>query len=94
MTTFLSPKGTFPAKIIEIVSADLLVMDRGKQHNIQIGRRVLIYEPMKKEFKGIWEYTEILKGIGRVSSVKEDKATIEFNQTGYNPKIGDFVKPI
>ncbi|MCA2642831.1 MULTISPECIES: hypothetical protein [unclassified Microcystis] len=96
MTVLLSPKGTFPAKIIDIISPYQLVMNRGKQNNIQVGWRVLVYEPTTEEIQGRWESLEILKGRGRVISVEENEATIKldciriFNDT----KIGDLVKPI
>jgi hypothetical protein len=96
MTVLLSPKGTFPAQIIDIISPYQLVMNRGKRNNIQVGRRMLVYEPTMEKIQGRWEYLEILKGSGRVISVEENKATIEsdYLKTFENPKIGDSVKPI
>ena len=96
MTILLSPKGTFPAKIIDIITLYRLVMNRGEQNNIQVGQRVLVYEPTTEEIQGRWEYLEIVKGRGRVASLRENEATIKldciriFNDT----KIGDLVKPI
>jgi len=96
MTILLSPKGTFPAKIIDVITLYRLVMNRGEQNNIQVGQRVLVYEPTTEEIQGRWESLEILKGRGRVISVEENEATIKldciriFNDT----KIGDLVKPI
>jgi hypothetical protein len=49
MKILLSPKGTFPAKIIDIINPYQLVMNRGEQNNIQVGRRVLVYEPTTEE---------------------------------------------
>lgn len=96
MTILLSPKGTFPAQIIEIISGDRLVMNRGKQNNIQVGWRVLVYQPTLEKIQGQGEYLEIVKGRGRVISVEDNKATIESDclKTFENPKIGDLVKPI
>ena len=96
MTILLSPKGTFPATIIEIIDHYCVVMNRGKQNNIQVGRRVLVYEPTTEKIQGRWEYLEIVKGRGRVITVEENKATIESDclKTFENPKIGDMVKPI
>ena len=96
MTVLLSPKGTFPAKIIDIISPYHLVMNRGKQNNIQVGWRVLVYEPTIEEIQGRLECIEIVKGRGRVISVEENEATIEsdYLTTFENPKIGDLVKPI
>ncbi|WP_286823783.1 MULTISPECIES: hypothetical protein [unclassified Microcystis] len=42
MTVLLSPKGTFPAQIIDIISPYQLVMNQGKRNNIQVGRRMLV----------------------------------------------------
>jgi hypothetical protein len=78
MTILLSPKGTFPAKIIDIITLYRLVMNRGEQNNIQVGRRVLVYEPTTEKIQGRWEYIEILKGRGRVISVRENEALIDF----------------
>ena len=104
MTILLSPKGTFPAKIIDIITLYRLVMNRGEQNNIQVGQRVLVYEPTTEEIQGRWEYLEIVKGRGRVASLMENEATIEFDGPMFlgnqihvvfeNPKIGDLVKPI
>jgi len=96
MTILLSPKGTFPAKIIDIINPYQLVMNRGEQNNIQVGWRVLVYEPTIEEIQGRLECIEIVKGRGRVISVEENEATIEFDylKTFENPKIGDSVKPI
>jgi hypothetical protein len=96
MTILLSPKGTFPAKIIDIITLYRLVMNRGEQNNIQVGRRVLVYEPTTEKIQGQLECIEIVKGRGRVISVEENEATIEFDylKTFENPKIGDLVKPI
>jgi hypothetical protein len=96
MKTLLSPKGTFPAKIIDIITPYQLVMNRGKQNNIQVGRRVLVYEPTTEQIQDRWEYLEIVKGKGEVISVRENEATIEsdFLTEFENPKIGDLVKPI
>jgi hypothetical protein len=96
MTVLLSPKGTFPAKIIDIINPYQLVMNRGEQNNIEVGRRVLVYEPTIAEIQGQLECIEIVKGKGEVISVRENKATIEsdFLTEFENPKIGDLVKPI
>lgn len=96
MAIFLSPKGTFPALIIEIISPYCVAMNRGKQNNIELGRRVLVYETTTEKIQGQWTYLEIVKGRGRVISVEEDKSTIEFDylKTFGNTKIGDLVKPI
>ncbi|RPH86157.1 MAG: hypothetical protein EHM73_14315 [Chroococcales cyanobacterium metabat2.561] len=96
MTVLLSPKGTFPAAIIEIIDHYRVVMNRGKQNNIQLERRVLVYEPTTEKIQGRWEYLEIFKGRGKVISVEENKSTIEFVylETFGNTKIGDMVKPI
>jgi len=96
MKILLSPKGTFPAKIIDIITLYRLVMNRGEQNNIQVGWRVLVYEPTIEEIQGRLECIEIVKGRGRVISVEENEATIEsdYLTTFENPKIGDLVKPI
>ncbi len=96
MTILLSPKGTFPAKIIDIITLYRLVMNRGEQNNIQVGWRVLVYEPTTEKIQGRWECLEIVKGSGRVISVEKNEATIEsdYLKTFKNPKIGDLVKPI
>ncbi|TRU49668.1 MAG: hypothetical protein EWV91_07260 [Microcystis aeruginosa Ma_QC_Ca_00000000_S207] len=104
MTILLSPKGTFPAKIIDIITLYRLVMNRGEQNNIQVGQRVLVYQPITQQIQGRWECIEILKGRGRVISLMENEATIDFEVPMFlgnqlhvvfkNPKIGDLVKPI
>ena len=81
-TTLLSPKGTFPAQIVNILDPYRLVMNRGERNRIQVGRRVLIYgiseeeiiDPNTGESLG---YLEIVKGTGRVINVQDNMATIE-----------------
>jgi hypothetical protein len=96
MKILLSPKGTFPAKIIDIINPYQLVMNRGEQNNIEVGWRVLVYEPTIEEIQGQLECIEIVKGRGEVISVRKNEATIEsdFLTEFENPKIGDLVKPI
>ncbi|MDY7050586.1 MAG: hypothetical protein RPG89_18750, partial [Microcystis panniformis WG22] len=48
-TTLLSPKGTFPAQIVNILDPYRLVMNRGERNRIQVGRRVLIYGISEEE---------------------------------------------
>ncbi|MBE9263622.1 hypothetical protein IQ224_16125 [Microcystis sp. LEGE 00066] len=81
-TTLLSPKGTFPAQIVNILDPYRLVMNRGERNRIKVGRRVLIYgiseeeiiDPNTGESLG---YLEIVKGTGRVINVQDNMATIE-----------------
>jgi proteasome assembly chaperone (PAC2) family protein len=84
-TTLLSPKGTFPAQIVNIINPYQLVMNRGDRNGIKVGRRVLIYGISKEEIidPNTGEslgYLEIVKGTGRVINVQDNMSTIESDQ--------------
>jgi hypothetical protein len=81
-TTLLSPKGTFPAQIVNIINPYQLVMNRGERNGIKVGRRVLIYGISDEEIIDLntgesLGYLEIVKGTGRVINVQDNMSTIE-----------------
>ncbi|CCI37618.1 hypothetical protein IQ232_12030 [Microcystis aeruginosa LEGE 11464] len=81
-TTLLSPKGTFPAQIVNILDPYRLVMNRGERNRIQVGRRVLIYgiseeeiiDPNTGESLG---FLELVRGTGRIILVQDKISIIE-----------------
>ena len=84
-TTLLSPKGTFPAQIVNILAPYRLVMNRGERNRIQVGRRVLIYgiseeeiiDPNTGESLG---FLELVRGTGRIIFVQDKISIIETDQ--------------
>ncbi len=42
-TTLLSPKGTFPAKVVKVIDDYKLVMNRGEISGIRKGQRMMVY---------------------------------------------------
>lgn len=78
----IAKPGAFPAKVAKVIDAYKLVINRGKDHGIREGQRVLIYEvneeqivdPDTGESLG---NLELVRGIGKVFQVEDKYAIIE-----------------
>jgi hypothetical protein len=75
-------KGTFPAGVAAIISDQKLAINRGREHGLKEGQRVLVYRLSDEEIKDpntgeSLGYLEIVKGTGKVINVQENLATIE-----------------
>ena len=102
----LTPKGTYPAKAIEVIDDSKVVINRGKLNCIQINTSHLIYsitnkpiyDPITGDFIG---HRILCKGSGRVISVEEATSIIQAcNNSRYNCEkfinvcVGDLTIPI
>lgn len=100
--SILSPKGTFPATVAKIIDNYKLVINRGSEHGIQEGQRMLVYnideedikDPITGESLG---YLEIVRGTGKVIYLQEkisilDSDTILPILEHYHKKLSDLNK--
>ena len=78
----LTPKGTYPAKVIEVIDESKVVINRGELNRMRINASHLvysitnkpIYDPITRDFIG---HRILYKGSGRVISVKENTSIIQ-----------------
>ncbi len=85
-TQILSPKGTFPATIAEVIDEYKLVMNRGKLNNIEKGQEMLVYRLSEEEIKDpdtgdSLGYLELVIGTGKVIYVQEKMSIIESDKS-------------
>ncbi|MGK7943637.1 MAG: hypothetical protein AB4058_04130 [Microcystaceae cyanobacterium] len=93
----LSPKGTFPATVAEIIDKYKLVINRGKQHNLEKGQRMQVYRLSDDEIKDpetgeSLGYLELLIGTGEIIYVQEKMSILESVEV-YNPYLGETLYP-
>jgi hypothetical protein len=99
----LTPKGTYPAKVIEVIDDFKVVINRNELNCIRIDTSHLvysitnkpIYDPITSDFIG---HRILCKGSGRIISVEENISIIQAcNNSRYNCKkfinvcVGDLV---
>ncbi|MFN7338111.1 MAG: hypothetical protein ACK5SY_00780 [bacterium] len=99
----LTPKGTYPAKVIEVIDDFKVVINRGELNSIRIDASHLvysitnkpIYDPITSDFIG---HCILYKGSGRIISVEENTSIIQAcNNSRYNCEkfinvcVGDLV---
>lgn len=99
----LPAKGTYPAKVIEVIDDFKVVINRGELNRMRINASHLvysitnkpIYDPITRDFIG---HRILYKGSGRVISVKENTSIIQAcNNSRYNCEkfinacVGDLV---
>lgn len=85
-TPILSPKGTFPATVVEVIDNFKIVINKGEVDGIRKGERILLYrlsddeiiDPQTGESLG---YLEIVKGTGKIIHLQEKMSIIESDQT-------------
>ncbi|MBE9195676.1 hypothetical protein IQ219_10255 [Synechocystis sp. LEGE 06083] len=78
----IAKSGAFPAKVAKVIDDYKLVINRGKEHGIREGQRVLIYQfneeqivdPDTGESLG---NLELVKGTGKVFQVEDKYAIVE-----------------
>lgn len=88
----IAKPGAFPAKVAKVVDAYKLVINRGREHGIREGQRVLIYEvgdeqildPDTGESLG---NLELVKGTGKVFQVEDKYAVVESDKTHQRLRI-------
>ena len=81
----LSPKGTFPAKVVKVIDDYKLVMNRGEQNGIREGQRMMVYHISNEDIKDpntgeSLGFLELVKGTGRVIFVQDKISIIETDQ--------------
>lgn len=76
---------TFPARVAKVLDEYRLVINRGEEHGIKRGQRVLVYKPSEEIFDpetgkslGV---LELVKGTGKVIHVQPEMSTIESDAT-------------
>jgi hypothetical protein len=83
-------KGTYPAKVIEVIDDFKVVINRGELNRIQIDASHLvysitnkpIYDPITRDFIG---HRILYKGSGKIISVEENTSIIQAcNNSRYN----------
>ncbi|QGZ92043.1 hypothetical protein [Microcystis aeruginosa] len=84
-TPLLSPKGTFPAKVVKVIDNYKLVMNRGEQNGIREGQRMMVYHISNEDIKDpntgeSLGFLELVKGTGRVIFVQDKISIIETDQ--------------
>ncbi|ACK68246.1 conserved hypothetical protein [Rippkaea orientalis PCC 8801] len=85
-TAILSPKGTFPATVAKVIDDYKLVINRGSEHGIREGQRMLVYcvsdedikDPNTGESLG---YLELVRGTGKIIFIQEKISILESDKT-------------
>jgi len=72
----------FPAKVVKIINNCQIVINRGEEHGIRTGMKILIYTLSDEEIKDLdtgesLGYLEIVKGTGVVTHTQPKMSTIE-----------------
>ncbi|TRU93610.1 MAG: hypothetical protein EWV75_18135 [Microcystis wesenbergii Mw_QC_S_20081001_S30D] len=84
-TTLLSPKGTFPAKVVKVIDDYKLVINRGEISGIREGQRMLVYNTSEEEIKDPQTgeslgYLDLVRGTGTIIFVQDKISIIETDQ--------------
>lgn len=85
-TPLLSPKGTFPATVAKVIDDYKLVINRGSEHRIEEGQRMLVYcisdedikDPNTGESLG---FLELVRGTGKIIFVQDKISILESDKT-------------
>ncbi|MEB3160300.1 MAG: hypothetical protein VKL20_02435 [Synechocystis sp.] len=91
----IAKPGAFPAKVAKVIDDYKLVINRGKEHGIREGQRVLIYkvddeqivDPDTGESLGS---LELVKGTGKVFQVEDKYSLVE----SFNPDVSKIMQEI
>jgi len=72
----------FPAKVVKIINNCQIVINRGEEHGIRTGMKILIYTLSDEEIKDLdtgesLGYLEMVKGTGVVTHTQPKMSTIE-----------------
>ncbi len=72
----------FPAKVVKIINNCQIVINRGEEHGIRTGMKILIYTLSDEDIKDLdtgesLGYLEIVKGTGVVTHIQPKMSTIE-----------------
>jgi hypothetical protein len=93
-TQILSPKGTFPASVAQVIDNYKLVINRGKKNGIREGQRMLVYRLSDEKIVDpdtgrLLGYLELVRGTGRIISIQEKMSILESDS--YLPNINIFI---
>jgi hypothetical protein len=82
----LSPKGTFPAKVVKVIDDYSLVINRGEISGIREGQRMLVYNTSEEEIKDPQTgeslgYLDLVRGTGTITFVQEKISILQSDKT-------------
>ncbi|BFM39700.1 FlgT C-terminal domain-containing protein [Synechocystis sp. LKSZ1] len=82
----IAKPGAFPAKVARVIDNYKLVINRGKEHGIREGQRVMIYKVDQEQIVDpdtgkLLGNLELVKGTGKVFQVEDKYAIIESDKT-------------
>ncbi len=82
----LSPKGTFPAKVVKVIDDYKLVINRGEISGIREGQRMLVYNTSEEEIKDPQTgeslgYLDLVRGTGTIIFVQEKISILQSDRT-------------
>ena len=94
-TPMIAKPGAFPAKVAKVIDAYKLVINRGKEHGIREGQRVLIYriddegiiDPGANKSLG---NLELVRGSGKIFQVESQYAIVESDQLRRKPYFNQY----
>jgi hypothetical protein len=82
----LSPKGTFPAKVVKVIDDYSLVINRGEISGIREGQRMLVYNTSEEEITDPQTgeslgYLDLVRGTGTITFVQEKISILQSDKT-------------
>ena len=87
-----SKQGIFPATIASIINSTRVVINRGAEHGIKKGQRMLVYSLSKEEIKDpntgeSLGYLEIYKGTGKIINIQEKMSIVESDKNKFDDEL-------
>lgn len=97
-TPVIAKKGAFPATVAEVIDDYKLVINRGTEHGIRKGQRVLIYSITNQEIKDpetgeSLGFLELVRGTGKIIYLQERMSIIESDKETETRRVFDDNKP-
>ncbi|MGK7958479.1 MAG: hypothetical protein AB4063_24960 [Crocosphaera sp.] len=78
----IAKKGTFPAAVAKVIDNSKLVINRGSEHGIREGQRMLVYYVSDEDIKDpntgdSLGYLELVRGTGKIIFIQDKLSILE-----------------
>ncbi len=85
-TPVIAKKGAFPATVAKVIDEYKLVINRGSEHGIREGQRMLVYHISDEDIKDpntgeSLGYLELVRGTGKIIFIQDKLSILESDKT-------------
>lgn len=98
-TPVIAKKGTFPATVAKVIDEHKLVINRGSEHGIREGQRMLVYHISDEDIKDpetgeSLGFLELVRGTGKIIFIQEKMSIIESDKVKRIPPKNNYIDPL